>query len=168
MWNSWTFLPVAHLVYTNVLWRSWPVLQFRIAFEGVTGWPPCWFLLWTAAVMPPEHQCMPPCYSSNNQMKAVADIHRYRYKYMWHVYVYIYIWYTYTFQMEHCEQFHCHLRDPKVSCVQGRWLSELFHSCFCWIFHLSQGLCHATSIFQRIGHHDILPQRNSQRREDKG
>ena len=37
---------------------------------------------------------------------------------LWHVYVlYIYI---YTFRMEHCEQFHCHLRDPKGILCAGQ------------------------------------------------
>ena len=94
-----------------------PVMQY----EMLNMKPPSWGIpALPAAVMPPEHQCMPSCYSSNNQMKAVADIHRYRYKYMWHVYVYIYIWYTYTFRMEHCEQFHCHLRDPKGILCAGQ------------------------------------------------
>lgn len=122
----------------------------------------CW--TWNLVL---EHQCMPPRYSSNNQVKAVADIQRYRYKYMWHAYVYIYI-YIIRFRWNIVNNSIAILGIQRVSWVQGRWLSELFHSCFCWIFHLSQGLCHTTSIFQRIGHHYILPQRNSQRREDKG
>lgn len=51
----------------------------------------CW--TWNLVL---EHQCMPPRYSSNNQVKAVADIQRYRYKYMWHAYVYIYIYILYV------------------------------------------------------------------------
>lgn len=128
-----------------------------VQYEMLNMKPPSWGIpALPAAVMSLEHQCMPPCYSSNNQMKAVADIHRYRYKYMW------------RFGWNIVNNSIAILGIQRVSCVQGRWLSELFHSCFCWIFHLSQGLCHATSIFQRIGHHYILPQRNSQRREDKG